>query len=145
MPRLTFFLIMLLVGAVSALQPSINSRLAERVGLLESAFISFSVGTFVLLALVLTVGRGDLRTSLGASWWEWTGGLLGAVYVTGLILVVPRIGTAAALSAGIAAQLLTGLLLDHYGGFGLDAVPLTPTRLTGVFLLFCGALLVLRR
>lgn len=145
MPRMAFFLIMLLVGAVSALQPSINSRLAERVGLLESAFISFSVGTFVLLALILTVGRGDLRAGLEANWWEWTGGLLGAVYVTGLILVVPRIGTAAALSAGIAAQLLTGLLLDHYGGFGLDAVPLSLTRLTGVFLLFCGALLVLRR
>ncbi len=145
MPRLAFFLIMLLAGTVSAFQPSINSRLAGRVGVLESSLISFSVGTLVLATVVFLFGRGDIRSCMDADWWEWTGGLLGAVYVTGLILVVPRIGTTAAISAGIAAQLLTGLLLDHFGGFGLSPISFSMSRLLGVLLLFCGALLVLRR
>lgn len=145
MPRIFFFLLMLLVGSVSALQPSINSRLASRVGLLESALISFSVGAVILVGVVLLFGKGDLRSCVDAEWWEWTGGLLGAIYVTGLILVVPRIGTTAALSAGIAAQLLTGLLLDHFGGFGMRHIAVDLPRLAGVFLLFCGAFLVFRR
>lgn len=144
MPRLFFFLVMLIVGGVSALQPSINSRMASRVGLLESSLISFTVGTVALIAIVLLFGRGDIRTCTGAEWWEWTGGILGAIYVTGLIMVVPRIGTTAAISAGIAAQLLTGLVLDHFGAFGMRPITMDLPRLVGVFLLFCGALLVFR-
>lgn len=145
MPRFFFFLVMLVVGGVSALQPSINSRLATRVGLLESSLISFAVGTLALILVVLLFGRGDIRSCADAKWWEWTGGLLGAIYVTGLILVVPRIGTTAAIAAGIAAQLLTGLVLDHVGGFGMRSIAMDLPRLAGVFLLFCGALLIFRR
>jgi len=35
--------------------------------------------------------------------------------VTCTILVVPRVGTLAAMTAIIAAQLLTGVALDHFG------------------------------
>ncbi len=141
-----FFLLMFWAGVTVAVQPSINGRLAERVGTIESSCISFGVGTLVLLVIMLLGGRaGHLRGIADARWWELTGGLFGAFFVTITIVVVPRIGTASAMAATIAAQLITGLVLDQLGLFGFRTVPLDGKRLLGVVLLLAGAGLVFRR
>lgn len=139
------FLAMFVGGAAAATQPSINARLAEKVGVLESACISFAVGTLALLAVVVLSGRNGFKGILDASWWELTGGFPGALIVTLTIVAVPRIGTAATLAAAIAAQLTTGLILDHFGAFGLQGAGIDLQRLAGVALLFLGALLTLPR
>jgi transporter family-2 protein len=132
-------------GVLVAVQPSINARLAQKTGIFESSFISFAVGTVALLLLVLVAGKGSLRAAGGASWWELTGGLLGACFVTATIIVVPRLGTAAAMAAVIAAQLTTGLLLDHFNLFGFREIPMDGRRAAGVVLLAAGAALIFRR
>ena len=145
MTNYILFLIMFFGGMTVALQPSINARLAQRVGILESACISFAVGTLVLLLVVLISGRGTVKGIYGANWWEFTGGVLGAAFVSLTILVVPRIGTAAAMAAIIAAQLATGLVLDHFGLFGFKVLPFDLKRLIGLAFLIFGAGLILRR
>ena len=145
MPDLLLIALMFGGGIMVALQPSINSRLAQKIGVFESSFVSFAVGALALLAIVLIAGRGSLRAATGASWWELTGGLLGAFFVTATIVVVPRLGTAAAMAAVIAAQLTTGLLLDHFNLFGFREIPMDGKRAAGVLLLALGATLVIRR
>ena len=98
MSNLHLFLLMMCGGAVLALQPSINARLAQKVGILESSFISFAVGTLVLALAISFWGRGSLRAISGAAWWELTGGFLGAYFVTMTIVAVPRLGTAAVIA-----------------------------------------------
>jgi len=132
-------------GMAVALQPSINARLAQKVGILESACISFAVGTLVLLLVVLISGRGTVKGIYGAAWWELTGGILGAIVVSLTILVVPRIGTAATMAAIIAAQLTAALILDHFGLFGFKVLPFDLKRFIGLAFLALGAGLMLRR
>jgi transporter family-2 protein len=45
----------------------------------------------------------------------------------------------------IAAQLMVGMLLDHFGAFGLKVEVITLRRLAGAGLLAAGAFLILRR
>ena len=145
MNTLGFFLLMFLGGIAVAVQPSINGRLAQKIGTLETAAVSFAVGTLALLVAAAIAGRGSFRALADARGWELTGGFLGAFFVTLTIIIVPRIGTAAAMAATIAAQLTTGILLDHYGLFGFRTVPLDPKRALGAALLLAGAALVFRR
>lgn len=145
MNNLTLTLLMLCGGMAIAVQPSINARLAQKVGALESSMISFAIGTLALALVVLLSGRGTLRGLATASWWELTGGFLGAFFVTLTIVCVPRLGTAAVMAMAIAGQLAAGALLDHFGLFGLRHLPLTPLRLFGMLLLAAGAALVIRR
>lgn len=145
MSNLYLVFVMFCGGMAVAIQPSINARLAQKVGAFESSFISFAVGTLAMLAVVLLTGRGSLRAVEGASWWELSGGLLGAFFVTLTILAVPRIGTTAVMAGVIAGQLATGVILDHFGLFGLRQVPMEPKRLFGMVLLTAGAALVLRK
>jgi len=145
MGSLMLLILMACGGVAIALQPSINSRLAQKTGIIESACISFAVGTLALLAVSLLAGRGSLRGVGDASGWELTGGLLGAFFVTMTIVVVPRLGSASAFAAVIAAQLVTGLMLDHFGLFGLRQISFDFKRGVGVLLLLVGTGLVFRR
>ena len=145
MNNITLYLLMFCGGIAIALQPSINARLAQKVGVLQSSCISFAVGTLALLLAALLIGRGSFREIGGASGWELTGGLLGAFFVTLTIFVVPRIGTAAAMASVIGAQLATGVLLDHFGLLGGRHIPLDSGRSLGIALLLIGGWLVFRR
>ena len=143
--QLLLFALMFCGGIALTVQPSINGRLAQKTGILASSCVSFWVGALALLALVLLSGRDGLTGIGRAEWWELTGGFLGAFFVTMTILVVPRVGTAAAMAAVIAAQLTTGVVLDHLGLFRLQQVPFDVWRAAGVTLLMAGAVLVLWR
>lgn len=145
MNNMLLMLLMCCGGIAVAIQPSINARLAQRVGSFESSFISFAVGTVAMLIMVALAGRGTLRGAGGANWWELSGGLLGAFFVTLTIVIVPRIGTTAVMAGSIAGQLAAGMILDHFGLFGLRQVPMEPKRLLGIVLLSAGAALVLRK
>jgi transporter family-2 protein len=145
MNNLWLILLMACGGMAVAVQPSINARLAQKVGSYESSLISFAVGTLALLVVVLVTGRGNLRGLSTVSWWELTGGILGAFFVTLTIITVPRLGTTAVMALIIAGQLATGSLLDQFGAFGLRQIPLTASRGIGIVLLCLGASLVIRR
>lgn len=145
MSNLFWVLLMFFGGMAVAVQPSINARLAQKVGTYESSLISFAVGTLALLIVVMVSGRGNLRGMATASWWEMTGGFLGAFFVTLTIITVPRLGTTAVMATIIAGQLITAALLDHFGLFGLRHLPLTPLRLVGMLLLAAGATLIIKR
>lgn len=145
MTNLTLLVLMACGGMAVALQPSINARLAQKVGSYESSLISFAVGTIALCVVVMISGRGSLRAIGSATWWELSGGLLGAFFVTLTIIAVPRLGTLAVMAVVISGQLATGALLDHFGAFGLRHLPLTPLRCAGMLLLAAGAALIIKR
>ncbi len=47
-----------------------------------------------------------------APWLFFTGGCLGAAYVTSALILVPRLGTAATMAFVVAGQLLAGMVID---------------------------------
>ncbi|MFH1027672.1 MAG: DMT family transporter [Pseudomonadota bacterium] len=145
MSNLTMLLLMVCGGMAIALQPSINARVAQKTGAFESSLISFAVGTLALLIVTMIAGKGSLRGIACASWWELTGGFLGAFFVTLTIISVPRIGTTAVMAMVITGQLITGAALDHFGAFGLRQVPFSPLRALGILLLASGAWLIIKR
>lgn len=145
MSNLMLMILMVAGGVAVAVQPSINARLAEKTGYLQAATISFAVGTLVLLLISLTTAQGSFRKISEVDWWQLSGGLFGAFFVTMTIVGVPRIGTTAVLALTIVSQLLAGLVMDHYGVFGMRGIPVDMKRLLGVVLLLVGVALICRR
>jgi transporter family-2 protein len=121
-------------GFLLALQPPINAALRGRVGVFESALVSFLVGTVVLIAIVAVRREGNLLALRGAPPWMLTGGLIGAVFVTVTLLAAPRLGVTALVVATLAGQVTAGLLIDTFGCFGIEPKPLEPRRLIGLAL-----------
>ena len=145
MSNLVLMLLIVGGGVAVAIQPSINARLAEKTGFLEAATISFAVGTLALLMISLLSGQGTFRRVVEVPWWQLSGGFFGAFFVTMTIVGVPRIGTAAVLALTIVSQLAAGLVMDHYGVFGMRGIPLDGKRIVGVALLLVGVFLICKR
>jgi transporter family-2 protein len=136
------------IGVLVSVQAGVNGRLGAGAGHpVLAAAISFVIGTLGLL-VVLAAIRPALPSAdaLGRlPWWAWTGGLLGATFIAGAVVLAPRLG-AALLTAGImAGQLTAALVLDHYGLVGFARQPVTLSRVMGAVLLFVGVLLIRRR
>jgi len=137
----------LAAGAALVTQQAINARLRFNLhSAYWAAFFSYAGGTLAML-VVLVVVRERIPTAAqfgGAPWWTWIGGALGAIYVVGTILLVPRIGAAATVGLLVMGQMLLGLAFDQTGALGVPVHPTTPTRAIGVVLLILGTFLVRR-
>lgn len=132
-------------GGLIALQAPINAGLGKATGSLPAALVSFLVGTVALAAIVVISGKaGGLSSSFDVSWYYLLGGLLGALYVANALVAVTAIGAGGVAAATITGQLTFSVLIDRFGLFGLDQVPLSPERIAGVALLLAGTVLVVR-
>ncbi|MEP6756931.1 MAG: DMT family transporter [Chthonomonadales bacterium] len=135
----------LLAGSMLPVQAGINGRLGrDLANPVFATFVSFALGTMALL-LYVAAARQKLpsgSTITNIPWWAWTGGILGAVYVTGVVWITPKIGVAAAMILVIVGQIVTSAALDHFGAFGLTAHPMNMGRMCGIALLIGGVLMV---
>jgi transporter family-2 protein len=134
-------------GGLIALQAPINSTLGRSVGTFQAAFMSFLVGT-IALAVVATFARGGLG-QIGevrnVAWYYLIGGLLGAVYVSSVLVTVRSLGAGGVTAATIAGQLTLAVVVDHFGWLGVERQAITLPRVVGILLLAAGVALVVRR
>ena len=133
-------------GGLVAMQAPINSTLGRTVGTFAAASLSFAIGLLVLIAITLVLGGGFGRIAEAGElrWYYLTGGLLGAAYVTTVLITVRSLGAGGVTAATIAGQLTFSVVLDRLGVLGLDEKPLSPSRVAGVALLAAGVFLIVR-
>ena len=135
-----------MVGGLIALQAPINSHLGKAVGTFQAAFVSFAIGT-VVLAVIAGLAKGGLSQVPEARhlpWYYLTGGLLGAAYVTTVLVTVRSLGAGGVVAATIAGQLTLSVVVDQFGWLGVDREPITLARLAGIALLALGVFLIVR-
>jgi transporter family-2 protein len=135
-----------MAGGLVALQAPINSMLGKTIGTFAAASVSFAIGLAVLVAITLVFGGGFGRAgeALNLQWYYLLGGVLGAIYVTTVLLSVREIGAGGAAAATIAGQLTTSVIVDRLGILGLEQRALTLSRVLGIALLAAGVLLIVR-
>jgi transporter family-2 protein len=132
-------------GCLVAMQAPINSTLGRTVGTFAAASVSFAIGLAVLVAITLVAGGfGEVGEARNLSWYYLTGGLLGATWVTTVLLTVRTLGAGGATAATIAGQLTMSVVLDRLGVLGLEERALTAQRVVGVALLAAGVFLIVR-
>ena len=140
-----FFLMALVAGISVPTQAGINAQLGlwTRSPVL-AATISFAVGTLTLIvySLAARIPLPALAGIGGHPWWIWTGGALGAFFVTATIILVPKLGATTMVTTVLAGQMFASLLLDHFGLLGYPLHPISLGRIAGVALVCVGVWLI---
>ncbi len=135
------------VGLALPFQVAMNGQMREALGHpLWGALTNFAVG-MVALALMAAAMRVPLPTGAmlaKAPAWAWWGGIIGQLYIMSAILAGPKLGSATFFAIIIAGQLLTSLILDHFGVLGFPHNPMNFWRVAGVIMLIIGAILVVK-
>ena len=108
-----------------------------------AALVSFGVGTLALAVYSFALRPAPtVAMAASAPWWSWLGGLLGAFFVTVIIVLAAQLGATASMAWLLAGQFLAALVLDHFGLISFTVRDVSWPRLAGVALVLAGAYLV---
>ncbi|AVQ34210.1 hypothetical protein C7J88_08560 [Staphylococcus muscae] len=138
----------LIFGCAPPIQAATNSTLGQTVGSpIFASLISFSVGTLTLLVITTIFHRrfrikhthelyGPLK------WWMFIGGALGVIFVTTIIVLTSQIGVTYTLVAVMIGQIMTSLIIDHFGLLGIPARKISQQRLWGLMIIILAVILI---
>lgn len=134
----------LLAGIAVPFLASINASFGQAIGNVWWASMALCAVALVTIAGVsLGTGSGLPGPSAiaGASWWHLTAGCFFTIYIVSMTFVAPRIGLGNAIVLVIVAQILTAVVIDHFGLLGAAVHPLDWKRALGVAFLIAGVML----
>ncbi len=141
-----FYLILaVIVGFALPIQGALGARLG---GLLPdpmySAFISYMGGllTCMVVLLIRQPILPQIHEIASINWYLFLPGVLGAIFVSSMVYLIPHIGVANMLVAAIIGQLLMSMTLDHFGAFGNPILRIDGMRLLGALLLLAGLICI---
>ncbi len=130
-------------------QDALNAQLRTALkSPLLGALVSLVVGVVALGALSAlgVLGRGSVSGLAKTHWWVWAGGgLLGAFAVTVGLIGIPKVSAGVVIAATVFGQLVSAVVVDHFGWFGVPRVPLNPWRVAGALGLFACVLLMQKK
>ncbi|AKO92551.1 hypothetical protein BEH_10900 [Priestia filamentosa] len=108
----------LIGGIVLSAQSSVNGTLSRKAGTIETTLFTFITGSLFLALIILFFGQGNILAIMEAPKWQLSAVFLGVAYLLLTVIAVPRIGVIATNIGTIIGQLITGMIIDHFGWFG---------------------------
>lgn len=123
-----------------AAQSAINGQLGKHLGTpISAALISFAVGTATLIAINISLKwRPNMwKPQKTQPLWMWTGGILGAIFVTTNALLAPRIGTGLTVLTTLSGMMLASVLIDKARGANISG-----RQIAGLGALIAGVSLI---
>ncbi|MBU5307522.1 DMT family transporter [Clostridioides mangenotii] len=146
--RITWVILGILAGFLPPLQTAINGKLRVATGsLLGATFISFFVGTIILLILIMITQRRlefPLYDTKGnrIPIWIYIGGIFGIFIVTGNIVLLPALGSVLTTMIFLLGQMIMALTIDQFGMFNLQKRKIDSKRITAIILTIIGIMFV---
>jgi transporter family-2 protein len=140
-----FIFLAFLCGAVFPTQAAFNGKMSTIVGHpILAAILSFFTGfiALVIYAIIAQIPMNQFTAFRTAPWYVWLAGILGAFYVSTIIVLMPRLGVALTFGLVVAGQMTVSMLMDHFGLFNLPIREISAGRLIGAFFLLLGVILI---
>lgn len=139
-----YAVIALAAGAAVPFLASINAAFGQAIGNVWWASLVLCAVAFATIGTVAVASGSGLpgpSAFAGTAWWHVTAGGFFTVYIVSMTFVAPRIGLGNAIVLVIAAQIVTAVVIDHFGLLGAAATPLDWKRALGVGFLVAGVVL----
>ena len=139
-----FFLFTLFLGVVLAVHLAMNGKVGAAIGntpVANAVFWLIGAATAVVIGL-FGWKQGALAPLADVNPLLLTAGALGAVLVFAIAFLIPKVGAGALFISLLAGQVITGMVLSHYGWLGSEVHPISLIKILGVALMIGGAAMV---
>ncbi|MDT8377476.1 MAG: DMT family transporter [Desulfotignum sp.] len=140
-----YLVIIAAIGGIAvSLQGQLMGSIDKQTGTLESVFVTYGGGGFLIGLIMILLRGGNLSGLTQVPWYTLLSGPMGLILIAAIGYSVPRLGLVPAFTVMMAAQFATAALIDQFGLFGADIRPITLSRITGMMVMFLGIWLVMR-
>lgn len=136
------FICALIAGAAMSIQGVMNTRLGDKVGVLETNAYVQLTGFVLALIIAMIFGKGDIRRLPDAPWYAWLGGVLAPIITVTVMLSISGLSPTIAISTILLSQLTVAALIDAFGIMDAEKIAFTWQKLVGVVLMVCGVIMM---
>lgn len=140
---LLFGLLAVLMGSLASVYLPMNSVVARLVGSPLLANIPFYVlGAITTLVLCgLTGGLADLGKFQAVPSYLYLSGVVSAVMILSTTFLIPKLGAASFFVLLVTGQIVTAMIMSHFGLLASPQDPITLRKVIGLGLLVTGVVL----
>lgn len=138
-------LFVMLGGVAIVIQNIVSGEMAAKTASIASVFIIQVSGAVISGTILLLMKGNPLKGWHTIPWYMFFVGISGVIVILSMVYAIPRIGTAGAVSGQLIAMLTCSALIDHFGVFGVERIPLTPMKILGMLTLVVGLYLVVKK
>lgn len=144
MQKLIWIILAFISGAFLPIQAGLNTKLGKAVeSPVYASLLSFIVGTIALtLYVVFTKQTISIQGLKEAPAYTWIGGLLGAFYVTVIILAFPQLGPGLTFGLIVAGQMIFSALLEHFNILVAQQSSINSMKVFGIALIVIGVVII---
>lgn len=136
------FLIALISGALMSIQGVLNTGLTRQTGIWLSAGWVQLTAFFTCLLLWFLSGRTPVSCLLSVRpWYMAVGGILGAFITWTVIRSMDGLGPAKATLFIVVTQIIVAYVIELFGWFGVEKVPLEWQKILGALISIGGIML----
>lgn len=136
------FLCALAAGAAMSVQGVMNTRLGDKVGVLETNAMVQGVGFVLAILIAWIFGKGNIRLLPEAPWYSWLGGVIAPIITVTVMLSIKGLSPTVAISTILLAQLTVAALIDAFGWLGSEKLAFGWQKYVGVALMVAGVLMM---
>ena len=142
--KITWIIVALLSGAFLPIQAGLNTRLGKSIeSPVHASLFSFVIGALAVVPYVTLTRQHVAWIALKTTpVYTWIGGVLGAFYVTAIILAFPRIGPALTFGLVVTGQMVISVLLDHFNILVAQHHSINIWRLLGIVFIVAGVIII---
>ena len=137
----------ILMGIVIPYQSQVNARLGAALGApLLGTFVNFLVGLTVISIVIWAnkVPFPEVAVIRGVPPLYFVGGLMGVLFVTASLYLVPKIGAINLFSCLIAGQIVSSIVMDYFGLFSDVSKTISRDKWIGLGLLIVGIIMIIK-
>ena len=131
-------------GITVVLQAQMIGLMEQKMGTLESVFVTYGSGGLLISLILLAMRGGNLKAWVNVPWYAFLAGVMGLVIIGTIGYTVPRLGLVTAFTILVATQFVGGALIDHWGLMGAEVRLLDLPKLFGIGVLLVGVWLIIR-
>jgi transporter family-2 protein len=135
-------LIGVLGGVAIGIQSPIAGAMGQRIGGAASSLIVHMSGMILSAILLWLKGGEKIREWHTLPWYMLIAGVFGVILYQTISYTLPKIGSTLMVTLIIVGQLITGIVIDHFGWLGVTPRPVDLTRIIGVGVLILGGYLI---
>ncbi len=131
------YLISILTGVVLSIMVVLNGDLGNATGNYISSVIIHFVGLIGIIIL-LVVTKSKIKNLKGIPFYMFSGGLIGILTVLFTNISFTNLGVSLTVSLALLGQLVTAIVIDHFGYFDLEINKFEKKKIIGLGIIILG-------
>lgn len=133
----------ILNGVFVALMVLFNSLLAENFGMSYSILAFYLIGLFVI-SLIIIIKKPNIKPFKLIPIYLFSAGILGILNVFLNNIAFIKLGATLTLGLAIYGQLISSVIVDYFGLFGLKKQNFNPKKVIGLLIMSLGIFIMIK-